>query len=709
MALRLLQIGVLCNINNPCPGNSSNSFQEIWRKIAFITYKTVFYCFIFPAINIRLVGGKDPSQGRIEIQSADGNAGDDPWGTICDDQYEEDNKAATVICRQLGYLWGEGTANRVFLSGATDMPIFLDELDCNGSETSITQCRSSGWGRHNCYHHEDVGAICHNTTAINIRLVGGKDPSQGRIEIQSADGNAGDNPWGTICDDQYKKDNKAATVICRQLGYLWGEGTRNHVFLSGATDMPIFLDELDCNGSETSITQCRSSGWGRHNCYHYQDVGAICHNTTVRLQTNSKQTNVGVVQVMYSYKWGEACDDGWNDYAATSVCKELGFVYGIAKCCSALGPSGWSENRIGIVDRSYEYTCIGNESKLTDCKNTSYRGKCAYSHRASVICHNTTADNVDTSFDIRLSGGQDYWGRVEVRHSGVWGQLCDYRWSDASANVTCKQLGKGFIGGEAFGSVTTSDLPFWLVGVTCKGTESSIEKCNYTQWGEPQFDCKAAYVLCYKTTVRLSGGKGNSGIVEYFEKDAWTGFCSEGFEPEYAVLVCKETGHKTGSLLPPGAYGSYISALGRKNLKCQPNDTSIMNCEYDTQACRATQYVAVSCHDDTRDNGPQYRLGGDSPDPTYGSVDIYLHHIWGEICATGWTDTEADVFCRTLERGFKRGVALYHYKRRRTPTLVTEVKCNGNETAFTDCVIGNYATCLTSQRAGVICYKESAN
>ena len=60
----------------------------------------------------------------------------------------------------------EGTANRKFGSGSTDMPIFLDELVCNGSESSITQCRSSGWGRHNCYHHEDVGAICHNTTGI---------------------------------------------------------------------------------------------------------------------------------------------------------------------------------------------------------------------------------------------------------------------------------------------------------------------------------------------------------------------------------------------------------------------------------------------------------------------------------------------------------------------------------------------------------------
>ena len=63
-------------------------------------------------------------------------------------------------------------------------------------------------------------------------------------------------------------------------------------------------------------------------------------------------------------------------------------------------------------------------------------------------------------------------------------------------------------GGIALGPVNTIDwrvhiteMPVWLVDPVCTGTEGSLEKCRFTQWGEPLVSgCFPAYTLCYKTS-----------------------------------------------------------------------------------------------------------------------------------------------------------------------------------------------------------------
>jgi len=95
-------------------------------------------------------------------------------GTICDDGV--DDKAAIVICRQIGYVT-EGATVVVGGSGygATGMvpgdgeEIWLDSVNCNGNEEHIYDCDHQPWAQHNCIHKEDLGVCCPGGRAIEAR------------------------------------------------------------------------------------------------------------------------------------------------------------------------------------------------------------------------------------------------------------------------------------------------------------------------------------------------------------------------------------------------------------------------------------------------------------------------------------------------------------------------------------------------------------
>lgn len=82
---------------------------------------------------------------------------------------------------------------------------------------------------------------------------------------------------GTICDDLW--DINDARVVCTQLGfYGTAVATGGGEFGPGSFDMPIWLDSVQCSGIETDLGECRSDGWGNHDCFHFKDAGVICES-----------------------------------------------------------------------------------------------------------------------------------------------------------------------------------------------------------------------------------------------------------------------------------------------------------------------------------------------------------------------------------------------------------------------------------------------
>ena len=112
-----------------------------------------YVCLI--GVTFRLVGGSSYYEGRVEVYY------NYQWGTVCDDGWSSTD--AGVVCRQLGY-GSSGLAYSGAYFGQGSGPIWLDNVQCTGSELTLASCVHLGFNiTRSCSHSEDAGVRCYGS------------------------------------------------------------------------------------------------------------------------------------------------------------------------------------------------------------------------------------------------------------------------------------------------------------------------------------------------------------------------------------------------------------------------------------------------------------------------------------------------------------------------------------------------------------------
>ncbi|EDV19474.1 uncharacterized protein TRIADDRAFT_62104 [Trichoplax adhaerens] len=664
-------------------------FTTYYVRVAAGTYDNVFSDYtneyvVHTAPAVRITNGKYEFEGRVEVFH------NNEWGTVCDGNWNI--KAATVVCKQLGYY---EAVQAVYFGqfGGSQGKIWLNNVHCSGSESSLLDCTHSGWSNTTCTHANDAGVVC---SQAPVRLVGGLSSAEGRVEIKH------NGFWGTICNFGWRI--ATSNVVCRSLGFP-GAKPVNLVFGQtnnfGPGNGTVWLSNVRCQGNESFITECPYSGWGISSSAcnsHRYDVGVSCLTKPVRLVT-ANQVNVykqGTIEVSHKGKWGTICDHKWDQNDAVVICKQLGYTGAIR--VAKMAEFGQGNGTVWLTD----VQCKGNELNLHQCPSSGWgNNKCKHTHDAGVVCSYPM---------VRLVGGnQPNQGRLEINFNGVWGTVCDDRFDITDANVVCKQL--GFIGAAAalgrapFGQ---GNGPIWLDEVQCNGTEQSIGDCAHNNWND--HNCghnEDVGIVCDTSEVRLVGGNSTrEGRLEIIHNGRWGTICSNGFTKVDADVACRELGFsQADSVTSTSHFGSGTGPVWMQGVACKGSEKHLKECHFSgwgNSNCAHTNDVGIIC------SIPPVRLAGGSNGTNYaeGRVEIFHRQKWGTICDDYWDLNDANVICRQLKLPPASAAPKNAFFGAGTgPIWLDDVKCTGSETYINQCNTSAWQShnCIHKEDAGVVC------
>uniref|UniRef100_A0A673B8D7 SRCR domain-containing protein n=1 Tax=Sphaeramia orbicularis TaxID=375764 RepID=A0A673B8D7_9TELE len=304
--------------------------------------------------NVKLVNGSNRCSGRVELYH------NNQWRRVCNSGWGKEE--ADLACRLAEC--GSSVDQSDVLDFGEAHGLSGVKANCSGNEESLFECTLQKF-QESCV---DATVVCSN--AKPIRLVGGNNRCSGRVEMYAM------GEWGTVCDDGWGFED--AMVACRQMNCGNALSAKSGAFF-GSGGGRILIDEIDCIGNETSLSDCRHRGLSIHDCRHTEDAGVIC-TESIRLIGGTDPCS-GSLEVLHGGRWGKICNNNWGPREDKMLCYEL-------SCGAPIKTHDTPIYRENSGQRSYLSNCSVDVNSIANCIFTENPERC---EGVSLSCKGKTA------------------------------------------------------------------------------------------------------------------------------------------------------------------------------------------------------------------------------------------------------------------------------------------------------------------------------